>query len=161
MQHFLACSTRAFAVLDAADQLHFSYPFGVLEITMAMDEPVLMSGASLSSRNFISGMFLIDQMCGAMPTELSVRRISLDFGGAELWSRTKEECAVLRFVLPPAHYVPGDLMLEIDVKDGDDIAILLEEVSVERVDCSEFSVTSITVGLADIPELDIKDGYLE
>lgn len=161
LQHFLAYSSRAFAVMDASKALHFAYPFGMLEIIVAMDEPVLMTGASLLGQNFISGKFLVDESCQITSTDLSLNRITLDFEGKEVWSREEQECAVLHFLLPPAYYAAGNLTLELNVKEGQNIAVQLEELFVERVDCSEFSVTSITVGLADIPELDIKDGYLE
>jgi hypothetical protein len=85
----------------------------------------------------------------------------LDFNGQEILSREGEMCAVLRFVLPPATYPEGELVLQIQEKDGDIMEVQLEQVEVNRIDCSSFQISSVTVGLSDIPELDIKDGYLE
>jgi hypothetical protein len=85
----------------------------------------------------------------------------LDFNGREIPSREGEECAVLRFILPPATYAEGELVLQIQEKDGDIMEVQLEQVDVNRIDCSSFQISSVTVRLSDIPELDIKDGYLE
>ena len=159
--HFLKYSSRAFAVTDNDDVLHFAYPFGVLEVVVALDEMIVMTGAKLSGVRPISGKFIIDAGYGISPTDLSYRDISLDFNGAEIPSREGDECAVLRFVLPPASYSDGDLVLQIQENDGGIMEVQLGQVEVQRIDCSSFQISSVTVGLADIPELDIKDGYLE
>ena len=158
---FLAYSSRAFAVLDNNEELHFAYPFGVLEVVVALDEAILMTGAKLSGVNPISGKFIIDAVGGISTTDLSCKNITLDFKGQEILSREGEQCAVLRFVLPPDAYSEGELVLQIQEKDGDIMEVHLEQVDVNRIDCSSFQISSVTVGLSDIPELDIKDGYLE
>lgn len=158
---FLTYSTRAFAVLDNDDVLHFAYPFGVLEVEVALDEMIVMTGAKLRGRNPISGKFIVDAGVGVSPTGLSYKDISLNFNGMEVPSREGDECAVLRFVVPPAFYSDGDLVLQIQENDGNMMEVQLGQVEVQRIDCSSFEVASVTVGLSDIPELDIKDGYLE
>ena len=158
---FLAYSSRAFAVLDNNDELHFTYPFGVLEVVVALDEAIIMTGAKLAGTAPISGKFIVGAGNGISTTDLSYNDITLDFNGQEIPSREGQQCAVLRFILPPALYSEGDLVLQIQEKDGDIMEVQLEQVDVKRIDCSSFQISSVTVGVADIPELDIKDGYLE
>lgn len=158
---FTDCSGTAFAVLDGTGEFHFRYPFGILEITMALDTPVDMTGASLSGKSPVSGMFEIDEQGTPVPTDVSQNVITLDFDGAVVPSEDSGEPAVLRFVLPPAYYFAGDLSLEVNVQDGQDFIVLLEDVAVERVDCSDFTVSTTTVTLSDIPGLEVENGYLE
>ena len=161
LQQFLSYSNRAFAVLDDNDEFHFAYPFGMLEVVIALDEAIMISGATLVGQRPLSGKFMVDESLNINQTDVSYGKIDLDFAGGEILSKQDEEYAVLRFVLPPASYSAGELLLEIDVKDGDDMEVNLGDVDVRRIDCSSFSVSTITVGVSDIPELDIKDGYLE
>lgn len=161
LQHFLTYSTRAFATLDENEMFHFAYPFGILEVVVALDAPITMTGASLSGQKPLSGKFLVDGQNALLPTDLSVESLNLDFGGKAFSSKEGGENAVLRFVLPPASYGEGDLALAINIKDDADMEVILDQVQVERVDCSSFTVSSVTVSLSDIPGLDIKDGYLE
>lgn len=161
VEFFKDCSRMAFAVLDETGEFHFRYPFGILEINMALDEPVAMTGASLSGKNPVSGVFEINEQGLPVPTDVSQNVITLDFGGAVVPSDDSGVPAILRFVLPPAYYFAGDLSLEVNVQDGQDFIVLLEDVAVERVDCSDFTVSSTTVTLSDIPGLEVEDGYLE
>lgn len=161
MSQFLAYSLRAFATLDGNGEFHFAYPFGMLEVVVALDEAIVMTGASLKGLVPLSGLFLVDEEYRITATDLSSENISLDFKGKEISSKVGDEYAVLRFVLPPASYSAGDLILRLQEKGGEDMEVQLGHVSVERIDCSSFSVSSIIVGVSDIPELDINDGYLE
>lgn len=161
VEFFKDCSRTAFAVLDETGEFHFKYPFGIIEIIMALDAPVEMTGASLSGRSPVSGVFEINEQGLPVPTDVSQNVITLDFGGAVVPSKDSEDPAVLRFVLPPAFYFAGDLSLEVNVQDGQDFIVLLGDVAVERVDCSDFTVSSTIVTLSDIPGLEVEDGYLE
>ena len=161
LEHFLAYSTRAFASLDDNKEFHFAYPFGMLEVVIGLDESIVMTGASLAGSLPISGRFLVNAGLSVSATDLASEYISLDFNGQEIYSKVGDEYAVLRFVIPPALYSAGDLILKLQEKNGEVMEVQLGHVTVERVDCSSFSVSSITVGVSDIPELDINDGYLE
>ena len=161
LEHFLAYSTRAFASLDDNKEFHFAYPLGMLEVVIGLDETIVMTGASLTGSLPISGRFLVNAGLSVSATDLASEYISLDFNGQEIYSKVGDEYAVLRFVIPPALYSAGDLILKLQEKNGEVMEVQLGHVTVERVDCSSFSVSSITVGVSDIPELDINDGYLE
>lgn len=161
VEFFKDCSQMAFSILDETGKFYFRYPFGILEIHMALDTPVYMTGATLSGKNPVSGVFEINEQGLPVPTDVSQNVITLDFDGAVVPSDDSGVPAVLRFVLPPAFYFAGELSLEVNVRDGHDFIVQLEDVTVERVDCSDFTVASITVGLSDIPGLEVEDGYLE
>ena len=161
LEHYLTYSTRAFATLDDNNEFHFAYPYGILEVVIALDEPVIMTGARLSGQGPLSGKFLMDAGNELVATDISQNGLSLDFGGKEYSSKDGARNAAMYFVLPPAVYAAGELTLEIDVKGEASMAVLLDQIDVHRVDCSEFSVTSVAVNLSDIPGLEIKDGYLE
>lgn len=161
IEFFKECSQMAFAVLDDAGEFHFRYPFGILEINMALDTPVAMTGAILSSKNPVAGVFEINEQGLSVPTDVAQNFITLDFNGAVVMSGDSGVPAVLRFVLPPAFYLAGELTLEVNVEDGQDFIVQLDDVAVERVDCSDFTVATTTVGISDVPGLEVEDGYLE
>ena len=55
VSQFLLYSDMAFARMDVDGMLAFCYPFGILRVTVALDEPVYMTGACLESDTGIAG----------------------------------------------------------------------------------------------------------
>ncbi len=157
---FKAHTTRVFASLEDGI-LRFTYPFGILRITVAMDESLALTGAKLSSYQDIAGIFGIDENGRLLPTSLSSDSILLDFDGSVHKSHTDGKFIELMFMLPPATYDAGELVLTLSVQDADAMTIKLHALEIRRITSSDFTIEDILVGTSDIPDLDVETGYIE
>ena len=161
VSQFLLYADMAFARMDVDGMLAFCYPFGILRVTVALDEPVYMTGACLESYTGIAGRMEVSPDGMAVPTDVSSRTITLDFSGNVVESADGNGNASLLFVLPAARYAAGSLSVSLSLTGGEKIQVSLGEVDVPKVSASDFMVEDVVVATSGIPALDVEDGYFE
>ena len=158
---FLKYATMAFARMDAAGVLDFSYPFGMIRVTVTLDEPVYITAAGLRSSDGIAGRLEVVTGESVVPVDVSESGITLDFQGQEVPSVSGTGDAGFLFVVPAASYEKGSLEVSLSLKGGEEIIVSLDATDVPKVSASDFQVADVVVGVSSIPALDIENGYLE
>ena len=160
-EYFLKYNPRTFASLGADGMLHFRYPMGMLDVTIGFDDPITVKGMVLNSSAGISGRLDVDKDGNVVDSGLAHKYITMSLGDTPVPSRAGDSFAHFFFVLPPKSYGAGELSLVVSSEEEDDIHIVIRDLVVQRVESSDFPVTSIVVGTSDIPSYDKENGYFE
>lgn len=140
--------------------LHFLYPAGLLAVQIRFDEPVYVTEMTLEANRGISGRMLYGQDGTVTPSAVAAQQISQDLGGEAVPSLVDGNYSTFRFVLPPAEYAAGSLMLRVSTTD-ENFSVSLPAMTVKRVAGSDFAVASVQVGTSLIPVFTGENGYLE
>ena len=140
--------------------LHFLYPAGLLAVQIRFDEPVYVTEMTLEANRGISGRMLYGQDGAVTPSAVAAQQISQDLGGEAVPSLVDGNYSTFRFVLPPAEYAAGSLMLRVSTTE-ENFSVSLPAMTVKRVVGSDFAVASVQVGTSLIPVFTGENGYLE
>ena len=158
-EFFLGNVKRVFASdKDGSGLLEFRYPFGLLKVETEIGD-LLMTGASLKGSGPLSGRFGVDGDIRLNGTALSFDTVSLDFGGSIIPGLSGGNPSYLLFVIPPGEY--EELVLRIEDSVSGEMELRLSNIVVARLGTGNFTLTSVRVGMSDIPGLSVEDGYLE
>lgn len=159
-EHFLSYTPRSFAVADGDGVLHFRYPMGLLEVLFTFESAVDVTAMTLSSAGGLSGRLLVHADGRVLPGPVSRTSVSLDFGGASVSTKAADgSYNGFVFVLPPASYGAGDLVLDVETT-ADPLHVVLPAVEVKRVEGTAFSASAVHVG-AGLPGYGTTPGILE
>ncbi|MBR0246411.1 MAG: hypothetical protein IJQ61_08055 [Bacteroidales bacterium] len=143
-EFFLRYCPTAYAFLEG-NALNFQYPFGLLEVKIALEETLFVNEITCSSASVpVSGIAAIDRR-GYAFTPGAGEQLSLSF--SEAVSSRMEDGSVRSFylVLAPGEYT--DLTLSIGI-EGEQNPILIAPslLSVPRISAVDFSLASVFVG---------------
>jgi len=150
---------RVFASLGEDGKLHFRYPMGLLKVVFNFDEPISITSMKLSSSKGISGRLGVLPSGEILAGAVARKDITLSFGSPTGSADNANEPVPFWFVLPPADYAAGELILEVSTLD-ESIRVQLSETEVKRVEGKEFSIASVEVS-STLPGFDITPGILE
>ena len=140
VEQFLRYCPRAFAFREG-ELFPFRYPFGLVEVKVALDETITVGALSFRSTAMpLSGIAVVRSSEVSMsPTSSNTVRLLC---GEGVSSRT-ESGAVRPFymVLPAGEY--QDLSLTVEVVGETPILCVIDALSVPRIDAAHFALASV------------------
>ena len=166
-ERFLICCPRTFAGVDAAGRLSFGYPLGMLAVQIRFEDPVTVTGMTLTSRSRrLAGAGTVDEALALTMSDAASPSIELDCGaGVVSESRGAADDEIRHtsycFVLPPATYAARDLSLEIRTLEQPAISCTLRELDVRRVSALDCTIATAVVSAGPGGGFDVETGYLE
>ena len=142
VEQFLRYCPRAYAFLQN-DKLSFHYPFGMLEVKIALYETLKIYSLTLSSpSSSLSGLAVINPEGSAMAPGAPQEAKLLCEGGV---SSRDDAGQVRSFLIVAAPGTYEDLRLSLEVEGEPVIHCELGSLNIPRIDASGFTMASVTL----------------
>lgn len=140
--------------------LHFSYPFGLLNVDFDLYEQLPLTSLSIvSDSTIISGLLKIAHDGKVIREYPGKQYVDIDLGDAAIRTDAIAQAKGIHILMPPALY--DDLRIVIKTQDGKKMSFNIPELEVKRIEKDVFTVQTVTIATTGTDILEQTDGYLE
>lgn len=155
LDQYLRYATRVYGYQTAAGHLKFVHPFGMMRVRVDLEKAVKVSGMTLSCpEGSIAGLGVFSADGSVAMDETSARIISLDCGDGVTSSQGGE---LTDFYIVAAYGVYPKMTLTIGI-DGEDPAVCeLNDITIERISKTDFTLTPVTVRSTGLGTFEVVD----